>query len=193
VKLVNWDGTSAARVIPGIRCVFILRHPCGQIASVMAGRAESRFAGSFDDADLPGGLIAARERAARSGIAAAAFAALPDSAKLAWAWVAFNEPAVEGLQHRPNARIVRYEDLCREPETTARALFSFADLPWHAQTSRFLDESTQEDHGTGYFDVFRASASVPNKWRDSLSPEDQNAVCSVVATSALAHCWDDIG
>src|SRR3978361_1129199 len=39
VKLVNWDGSLAARTMPDARCVFILRHPCGQIASVMTGLA----------------------------------------------------------------------------------------------------------------------------------------------------------
>lgn len=188
VKLVNWDGISAARAIPGVRCVFILRHPCGQIASVMAGQAEKLFV-NWATQDV---IASARERAAQSGISPSVFAGLRDAAKLAWIWVAFNEPAVEGLRRTPNARIVRYEDLCRQPERTARALFSFANLPWHLQTARFLEESTRHDLGTGYFGVYRAGAAVADKWRQTMSAEDQNAVRSVVATSALARCWDDI-
>ena len=79
-------------------------------------------------------------------------AALPDAAKLAWAWRAFNQPAVDGLRALPNAKIVTYEDLCSDTEAMARDLFTFAGLDWNSQTASFISQSTSAKRGSGYFD-----------------------------------------
>jgi hypothetical protein len=192
MKLVNWDGSLAARMMPNARCVFILRHPCGQVASVMAGHAArklgrtSNFAASADD------LAAAAACAEREGVDAGAFAGLPDAAKHAWRWRAFNEPAVQALRDLPNARIVIYEDLCRRPPEAAQDLFAFAGLNWHPQTAAFLSSSTHDGKANGYFDVYRTTGVVPDRWRRTLPPPDQDAVRTVVATSPLAAYWPDL-
>jgi hypothetical protein len=194
IKVVNWDGSAVTRTMPNTRCVFILRHPCGQIASLMAGLAARRFAGVTDALGAPAdmALAMAAEWAARRGVDAAAFDLLPDAAKYAWIWLAFNEPAVEELRSLPNARVVVYEDLCRQPEAVARDLFAFAGLGWHPGTSAFIGSSTQDDQGTGYYDVFRATGQVVDRWRQTLSQRDQDAVRTVIATSSLARCWPDL-
>jgi len=189
IKLVAWDGTLAARTMPGTRCVFILRHPCGQIASVMAGLSARHLdiaVGAAAD------LNAAAAHAAHQGVDKAAFDALPDAAKFAWSWLAFNEPAVESLSKLPNARIVLYEDLCRNPAAVSRDLFAFAELDWHPQTETFLGVSTSQQRGGGYFDVFRTSEDTAERWRQSMSLQDQQSVRAVVCTSSLARCWPDL-
>ncbi len=193
IKLVNWDGAAAARAIPGTRSIFILRHPCGQVASVLAGQAASLL----DDGTGQGRLsdrypAFAEAYAACHGVDAATFAVLPEAARLAWAWRAFNEPALINLQDRPNARVVLHEDICRDPEPVARDLFAFAGLPWHPQTGTFLQDSTNHDRDAGYFDVFRASASVAEKWRQTMDRRDQEAVRSVIAGTDLAGHWSDL-
>ncbi len=188
VKLVNWDGTVAARAMPDSRGIFILRHPCGQVGSILSGLAGNRFANTAGKSGLEDGLAYAAQR----GIDPDLFTALPLSAQYAWAWLAFNEPAIQGLQALPNARIVIYEDLCRHPETIARDLFSFAGLRWHRQTAAFLSASTSGKRDTGYFDVFRHSDLVAGRWRETMDPTDQAAIRGVVASSPLAHCWPDL-
>ena len=192
VKLVNWDGNAAARTMPDLRCIFILRHPCGQIASLLAGHAASRFAQTSDQPGTAVDMAAAARRAAREGIDQAAFDNLSIVAKLAWCWVAFNEPAVEAFSPLSNARVVIYEALCRQPESLSRELFAFAGLDWHPQTAAFLQTSTQHDRPSGYFDVFRATSLVADRWRQSMSQADQDAVRSVVSTSPLGRCWPDL-
>nr|WP_294526742.1 sulfotransferase [uncultured Rhodopila sp.] len=185
IKLVNWDGTLAAESMPATRSVFIVRHPCGQIASVMAGMAAGRFG------DLQVDLEAAESLAARRGTSRAGFHALPDPAKFAWSWLAFNEPAVENLGKLRNARILVYEDLCRDPEGISKDLFAFADLDWHPQTSAFLGASTRHDRSAGYFDVFRATELAAERWRQTMDRADQQAVRAVVCGSPLARFWPD--
>jgi hypothetical protein len=76
------------------------------------------------------------------------FAVLPDAAKFVWSWRAFNEPAVDGISSLANARIVIYEDLCREPEACARDLFAFSGLDWNKQTAAFINRSTTTSRAT---------------------------------------------
>jgi len=54
IKLVNWDGRLAARTLPEARIAFLLRRPCGQIASVLAGLAH----GTLDQSSgVPNGTL----------------------------------------------------------------------------------------------------------------------------------------
>jgi hypothetical protein len=192
IKLVNWDASLAAAALPNCRCCFILRHPCGQVASVLAGWAEGRFGSAAHGAGAAVDLVAAAALAATRGISASAFVALPDAAKLAWTWLAFNEHAIAGLRNLPNARVVVYEDLCRGPEDVARDLFAFAGLDWHPQTSAFLQTSTSDGRSGGYFDVFRVTQVAAERWRQTMKREDQDSVEAVVRGSALAHYWPDL-
>lgn len=189
VKLVNWNGTLAARTMPDMRCVFIIRHPCGQVASLLAGRAARQFGQAADGSDSPVDLVAAARGAAQRGIDSSTFNSLPDAAKYAWAWLAFNEPAVNALRVLPNARIVVYEDLCRRPESVSRDLFVFAGLGWHPCTAKFLANSTRHDRPAGYYDVFRATGLVADRWRQTMSQQDQDAVSAVISASPLARFW----
>lgn len=192
VKLVNWDGSLVARTMPEARCVFILRHPCGQIASIMAGLASKRFAGYAGESDAPMALAEAAAWASRHGVDTASFNALPENAKYAWAWRAFNEPAVHSMAGLRNARIVIYEDLCRDPEATTKDLFAFAGLAWNPQTAAFLGESTQDDRAAGYYDVFRKTPLVVERWRQTMTEQDQDCIRTVLRTSPLAGNWPDL-
>jgi hypothetical protein len=129
----------------------------------MAGLSRGRFGA----ADQEGGAVdfaAAAAFASQSGVDAASFRPLPLAAQLAWVWLAFNEPAVAALRDPLNARIILYEDLCQDPETNARALFSFAGLDWHPQTAAFLGRSTNSERPSGYYGVFRI------RWRSGGAP-----------------------
>jgi hypothetical protein len=192
MKLVNWDGCLAAKAMPNARLVFILRHPCGQIASVMAGHAARQLSRTSDFAASPDDLAAASVCAKRAGVDKSAFDKLPEAGKYAWCWRAFNEPAVAAMRDLPNARIVIYEDLCRAPAAVARDLLAFAGLDWHTQVDAFLGTSTNHDGPGGYYDVFRSTAVVADRWRQIMSPADQDAVRTVLATSSLVRCWPDL-
>ena len=192
VKLVNWDASRVARSMPDTRCVFILRHPCGQAASLMAGYAKRQFVTGTNQSGPPEDLMLAAAWAERHGVDPQSFQALPDVAKFAWRWRAFNEPAIDALRDLPNARIVIFEDLCRRPEDVARDLFAFAGLEWHQETSAFLGTSTQQDRSNGYYDVFRSTSLVAERWRKTMTAGDQDAVRAVIAASSLARFWPDL-
>ena len=179
-------------MFPASRTLLILRHPGGQIDSLMRGTRQGRFDLKEAGTDMPFDEAEAEKLAAQRGVDAATFQALPDAAKYAWAWLVFNEQAVAALQDRPNARIVVYETLCAAPEIESRAILDFAGLAWNPQTAGFLTHSTQHDGSAGYYAVLRNSIAAADRWRTTMRPEDQAAIRAVMRQSPLARFWPDL-
>lgn len=194
VKSITWcDGAGAfARALPDSRTILILRHPCGQVASVMRGARQRRFE-LREAGTMPYNEAQASEFAASRGVDDAEFRALSDAAKYAWSWLAFNETAVDALTGQPNARTVLYKDLCAHPELMTRELFAFAGLTWNLQTETFLARSTSYTGSGGFYSMFQDTSSVPERWRSTMAPQDQAAVRAVVQQSKLAQLWPDLG
>jgi LPS sulfotransferase NodH len=181
-----------AHDFPDARALLILRHPCGQVASVMRGNQDGRFDLAEPGTDMPFDEAGAVAFAAGHGLDAAGFQCQRDAAKYAWSWRAFNEPAHAAIAGLSNARVIVYEDLCADPVGRARSIFAFAGLPWHVQTERFLARSTRHDGKAGYYAVVRNSLAAAERWRATLSGEDQDAVRAVVRDSVLARYWPDL-
>lgn len=194
IKSIRWasDAALLARTLPASRTIFILRHPCGQVASVMRGHRQRRFDLKTEGTDMPFDEATTLPFAASHGVDAATFQALPDAAKYAWAWRAFNEPAYAALAVQPNVHVVLYEGLCAQPSALARRILAFADLDWTHQTEEFVASSTVHQGKAGYYAVFRNAVAAAEAWRKTMSPADQEAVRSVVAASPLARFWPDL-
>jgi Sulfotransferase family len=187
------DGLGAfASVCPEGRALLILRHPCGQAASLMRGTRDRRF-----DLTKPGTDMAYDEArtigfAACHGIDERSFRSLTHAAKYAWSWREFNETALGSIADRGNARVVVYEDLCARPMDEARTILAFAGLSWSAQTETFLAYSTSYNRAAGYYAVLRNSVAAADRWRSDLAPADQDAVREVVRGSELSRYWPDL-
>lgn len=181
-----------ANAFPDGRAVLILRDPRGQVASVMRGASNGRFNLAEAGTDMPFDEASTLDFAARRGVDEPAFQRLPNAAKYAWSWRAFNETAFAAIAGRSNATVVIYEALCADPASQARAVMAFAGLPWHRQTDAFLDLSTRADGSTGYYAVVRNSIAAANWWRTTMSAQDQEAVGAVVRELPLAHYWPDL-
>jgi hypothetical protein len=191
-SISGWNIAGAfARALPDSRTLLIMRHPCGQVASVMRGSRSGLFALREAGTDMPFDEAHAVAFAAEHGVDDPAFQALPDAAKYAWSWRAFNETAVAALDGLPNARVVVYEDLCAAPEPQARALLAFAGLAWAGQTADFVARSTSHEGATSYYGVLRVSSEAANAWRRSMPEADQAVVRAVVAGSPLMRFWRD--
>ncbi len=194
IKSVRWAMGAAllARTQPASRIVFILRHPCGQVASVMRGNRQRRFDLKTEGTDMPFDEAAAVAFAAAHGVDDRMFQALPDAAKYAWSWRAFNEPAYAALAPLPNVHVVLYEALCTEPMALSRRILTFAGLDFDAQTRDFLARSTMYQGQAGYYAIFRDAVAAAENWRKTMPPDDRAAVRSVASGSPLARFWPDL-
>ncbi len=181
-----------AQAYPSGRAVLILRHPCGQVASVMRGARDGRFALAEPGTDMPFDEAEAVRFAARHGVDEPAFQRLPDAAKYAWSWRAFNETALAAAAGHSNALVVIYEALCARPAAQAQAILAFAGLSFHSQTAAFLARSTGYDGAAGYYAVVRNSIQAAERWRTAMAAEDQDAVRAVMRGSPLIGYWPDM-
>ncbi len=194
IKSIGWgkDAAVLARTMPHSRTIFILRHPCGQVDSVMRGNRHRRFDLGTPGTDMPFDEVAAVRFAAEHGIGAAGFQALPAAAKYAWSWRAFNEPAYAALSAQSNVHIVLYEALCAQPDTLVRQIMMFTGLSWTQQTKNFVASSSGHQGKAGYYAIVRDAAAAATQWRTTMPAADQDAVRSVVAGSPLARFWPDL-
>jgi len=191
IKSIGWAQGALvfSRALPHSRTIFVLRHPCGQVASVMAGNRQRRFDLRTAGTDMPFDETSA---VAFSGLTDAAFQSLPEAANYAWSWRAFNEPAYAALAIRTNVQIVLYEALCAQPETLAREIFNFLGLDWRQSVTDFISTSTTRPGQTGYYAVFRDAVAAADRWRTRMAAEDQQLVRAVVCQSPLSVLWPDL-
>jgi hypothetical protein len=190
IKTVRWcDGIGiAARALPSSRTLLIMRQPCAQVHSVMRGAQDGKFQ-LRGGGDLPLDQIRAMACAAPHGIDSAEFLCLPEAAKYAWGWAAFNQTVEASLFGLPNVRIVRYEDLCENPERGAREAMAFAGLTWNAQTADFVHRSASHSGSSAFYGVFQNAATVSQRWRNEMTDEDRCAVEGVAHIVFSARCW----
>ncbi|HET6606637.1 MAG TPA: sulfotransferase [Rhodopila sp.] len=180
------------RALPDSRIVFVLRHPCGQVSSVMRGNRQRRFDLQTEGTDMPFDEAAAMAHAATFGVASDAFQALPDAAKYAWGWRHFNETAYADLASLPNVHILPYEALCADPVTVARAVMTFTGLGWVPETADFVSRSTAHTGDAGYYAVYRNAIAAAEAWRRRMDKADIEAVRRVASGSPLARFWPDL-
>jgi hypothetical protein len=194
IKSIGWaEGAPVlVRTLPDSRTIFILRHPCGQVASVMRGNQQRRFDLKTEGTDMPFDEARTVRFAVHHGTPEPAFQALPDAAKYAWSWRALNEPTYAALAGEPNVQVVLYEALCADPETLVRRILAFARLDWNRQTEDFVVRSTSHQGRAGYHAIFRDAVAAAEAWRSKMPEADQQAVRSVAAASPLARFWPDL-
>jgi hypothetical protein len=170
-----------AEAMPGMKTIFILRDPWGQVASMLRGAA----LGKFEEA-VPVQELLETEQARRYGLTPERFAALPVVEQYAWNWAILNEKAIDDLAGIAGVTVLRYQALCAAPMPEARALFDFAGLAWDRQTEEFLRRSTTFSGRDRYYQVFKNTQAAMNRWREELKPDDQRRIQAVVRETSLA-------
>ena len=83
------------------------------------------------------------------------------------AWAEVTSDLLAFAERRPNAILVRYEDLVNEPETTLKRVFGFLEEPWHASVVEGAFRSS-EVKGLGDWKGYGAAginAASMGRWR----------------------------
>jgi hypothetical protein len=176
-----------AEAVPGCRVVFLLRHPGGQVTSMMRGAALGKFDAEGAGTDLLGCGVGQRY-----GFTPERYAALPLLDKLVWNWVLFNEKVMDDIADVPTACIARHQDLVADPLRGFGKLFGFARLSWTAQTEEFIRRSTTSNAGSGYYSILRNSADTLEGWRTGLPNADQERMRSILRDTAIGQRWPDL-
>lgn len=181
-----------ARALPESRAVLILRHPCGQIASLLRGEAAGAFETKRPASEYYRVLemLAATRQARAHGLTLEHLRRLGPIERLAWQWTLNNEIALADIAGLPGCTALRYEDLCAEPLGTMRRLFEHVGLEWHPQTERFIRESVggEED---GYYSIVKDPSRAASRWREELAAEDVERILAITARSPAGRFFAD--
>lgn len=146
-------------LVPDLRGVAIVRHPCGAIHSWLT--APKEFPPESDPLHYwRSGAAKKREYGDYFGF---------DD----WKWVTrLHVRLAADMPER--LRLVRYEELVQDPLSLAREIMDFLDIPWSDQTEAFIKASrTRNDSGP--YSVYK-SPSVAHRWRTELQPEIRAAI-----------------
>ena len=158
-----------ARAWPQSRILVIVRHPCGQVASIMRGVELGKLIA------VPFTNLAKSDEAERLGLKVEDLSALSTVEQLAWEWAFSNERMLREIDGLNNVKMVVYEDLAADPVNVARSLFEFADLAWDPQVERFIRDSTQH-HETRFYSLNRNPLYAANRWREALTADEQRRI-----------------
>ncbi len=163
-----------AEALPLSRVIFVIRHPCGQVASMM------RHIGN-DNAGF--GAVLSTAEARQVGLTPEYFTGLTPLERCAWHWTILNQKALNDLSGLRDGRVavLRYEDTCAEPEQVARKLFAFLALSWNQQTAWFVRTSTTAEDTNELYRTSRNSLLAANKWRSTLSRPDQRRILDIAS------------
>lgn len=168
------------------RVVLLLRHPAAIAASYwsLGWREIER-----QTAKIPAALLDALGGDAR---------AAARSASGFWAHHAVLQAVamrlgIDALASDPDHRIVRYEDICTEPESEFRQLFEFAGLQWDGAVAGRVHQhsSPLSNAGTRAFGTSRNSASMPDSWRQNVTAADLQQMADVYRRFALPYYDSD--
>ncbi len=174
------------------RGIHIVRHPCGYIASVLRGEASRKFTDSRPSGDDYGILsqLMETDQARRRGLSIHELKYMEPIERLAWRWLLFNEKAMEEAERSGRSMVVRYEDVCVQPEQTVRALFRFADLEWSPETTKFLRSSTAKDKGA-YYSIVKDPLHAANKWKEELESKAIDKILGITQMSKVGNLYRD--
>lgn len=174
-----------ALLMPGLRAIHILRHPCGYVASVKRGEQKGKFTDRLQSSEDYGVFerLLKTPQAVRRALTLDDLRAMTPVERLAWRWLLFNEKAIEDSATNENCLTIRYEDVCADPEAGTRRMFAFANLEWNEQSARFVGASTATQRDA-YYSVFKDPLQAANKWRTELRQDEIDQILNVVRGSA---------
>lgn len=162
------------RAAPKTRMILVVRHPCGQIASVLRGHRLGKFRH-----DLKLDELTQVAQISRFSLSEKDLVARTPIEQYAWHWALLYQKAIDDLRDNINAAIVHYEELCVRPAEITQKLFAFAELPWTQKTEDFIAASTNNSRRPRYFGVFRDSKRTAGQWRNELSLADQDRIVAI--------------
>jgi hypothetical protein len=168
--------------------VYVVRHPGAVVSSLLEGQARGLMETGLHA--VLGDLLAAHD-ASLAATFVPRLDALGPVGRNALLWRIECERSLAAVRDRPNAKLVVYEELCRDPAAIARELFEFLALDYGPATEAFLGASTEpgvsprgDASAHSYFSVYRNPLDSMDKWRRTLAPEARATLEEVLESSS---------
>lgn len=165
------------------RSIHILRHPCGQVSSILRGEAKQRF-----DSETPASedfgifeILCRTPQAKHFGLNMHMLKQCTPVERLAWRWLIPNAKCYEEMRQSSDYLALKYEDLCEDPIRMSKEIMKHCDLSWSTQTQKFVEESTSTGEGTSYYSVYKDPKVAANRWKSELPADDVRTIMGIIA------------
>ena len=173
-----------------IPIVYIVRHPCAVVSSVMRGQKNL--------------LMPSKRRSVLKSLLAKHQPMLAEKyqdrldllsvcEQEALLWLVDVERSLQACQNYSNVLVVIYEQLTKYPLETAEEVFEHFGLQMTQESIAFIKESTQNSSRSrikrgevgvkSYFTVFRDPKVSRDRWKTEMSQEDRMKVMKIVQQS----------
>ena len=170
--------------------VYILRHPCGVVSSLLRGQKDSLMPTGMRSVLL--NLLTKHQ----PHLAEKYQSRLPKmhiSEQEALLWLVEVEQAIQVCEANSNALIVVYEQLVEQPKEILEKILTHFGLSMTSQCLEFIEQSSQSSMSSKikrgeiginqYFSVFRNSRSSSIRWKQEFSAEDIARVMQITQHS----------
>jgi len=184
IKTVNLLGRAQLLMAaaPTARCVYLVRHPAGQIASELRGIAKFGATSELTHSAIPHAPLARR-----AGIDLDALSRMSPTEILAWKWAAFNDAAHTALKADSRAVILRYEDLAADPEATARKLFTDLGLTWTSRVAGHIAASYTASEAARHYAIKRNPDLAATRWTRELTADQIDTITGICGRSEVGR------
>lgn len=183
------------KALPNARAIYLMRHPCGYMASVMRGKAARRFSGPKSRSPWLLKQLLSTSVGKRLGPSLDDLKRLTYEEHVAWRWVLSQENVLADIGADDRVLVLRYEDVCAQPLALTRRMFEFSGLDWSPQTEAFVCASTQTAasvRDTGYYSVYKPPQDSANRWRSELAPDVSERILRILFASGVSNFYDDM-
>ena len=165
-----------AKACPDDKFVFILRHPCGVVASKFRGRELGKM-----DPAITFRKLLDLDSAKKFQLTEDQLRGWSTLEADAWQWLLIHDFIFEIARNLPNVHIVKYDDLCRSPIPKSKAVFEWAGLAWNEQTEAYINACISIDPAArvGFYSTVQNPQQAANKWRTQLSEDDVATIMAI--------------
>lgn len=172
------------RALTRAHAAYVVRHPCGYVASVLKGESQGRFNSAVYSSEDYGifEMLLQTKYAEEMNLSLDRLRELAPVERLAWRWVLFNEKVLDDTLELERCTVFRYEDACEDPVGTMRKVFASLQLPWHQQTEQFIKSSTA-GNDSGYYSVVKDPKQSAMKWKKQLAASDVDRILEIARGS----------
>ena len=179
------------KIIPNSKIIIILRHPCGQIASVMKGDRTKAFAQkrSISENYSLLKMLTETKLAKREDLNIDRLKELTAIERLAWQWTLINDHALYSVLDNENSLLIKYDEFCYSPYESTEKIFKFINLEWNSQTEKFIKESTKKSKSS-YYSIYKNPKYSAQKWKNELTKNQIDKILSVSNKSKSGNLFN---
>ncbi len=175
-----------AAACPDMPIIYIIRHPCGYVASRLRGVKLNVMSDAAYERDLCRQMPEARQL----GWSLEDVADFSPAERFAFSWSLLNERAMRVAEGSARIHTVFYEDLCINPQAEAERMFAFTGLEMSAQSKAFIAESMGAKNDNGFYSIHKNSKAQIDKWKEELSPAEIARIMDVVTRSRPGKIYE---